>query len=340
MFEFLKSILQSRSKKDPPIPTEEKDQEPIKLPEVPLAMQALVSPPDERDYPVCRAMEVSTNLVIPEDFSVWQPPVEDQGSTGNCVAQSIANIMECIAHEYGNKHEDYSVGYIYGAPENTAYNGGMYPREACGIVVDRGDLLRSEFENYLENPACKIAWNNSITDELNELAGTRRALAYIRIKTKEEMQAFMYKYNLPVMLVAPTSAYYKGTDGRHATVCYGWVSEETDRKDPTKYNDAYESSAGYEDLLFTNSWGPWFHRSGRGACKFEDIEEIWGIVPMDKIQLTDLDGCWAASDIRYLVNLGIIKGYEDNTFRPNNPVTRAEMAALLARVIREFKGQE
>ena len=337
MFEFLKSVLQSISKKDSPIPTEKRDQEPVNIPEVPLAMQALVSPPDERDYPVCRAMEISSNMKIPADFTVWQPPVEDQGSVGNCVAQSIANIMECIAHEHGNSHEDYSVGYIYGAPENTAYNGGMYPREACSIAVDRGDLLRSEFECFAENPACRTEWNSSITNELIELAETRKSLAYIRINTKEEMQAFMLKYNLPVMLVAPTSAYYKGANGRHATVCYGWVSEETYRKDPAKYNDAFEFSTGYEDLLFTNSWGIGFHKSGRGACKFEDIEEIWGIVPMDKIQLTDIDNCWAASDIRYLVNLGIIKGYEDNTFRPENTITRAEMAALLARVVRELK---
>ena len=57
---------------------------------------------------------------------------------------------------------------------------------------------------------------------------------------------------------------------------------------------------------------------------------------MEKINLTDIENCWAKQDIEYLVELGLIKGYEDNTFRPNEPITRAEMATLLARTIRDM----
>ena len=297
--------------------------------------QALVSPPDDRDYTICRAAEISAEPVIPADFEVWQPPVENQGSTGNCVAQSLANIMECIAHEYGEEHRDYSVGFIYGAPENTA-SVGMYPREACEILIKRGDALREEYESYLENPSCKSLWKSKVTDEIKEAAASRKVMAYIRLHTKEEMQAFMVKYNLPVLITAPTWAYNRSSKtGRHATVCYGWISEETFKADPKKYNDWVESDVGYEDLLFTNSWGTsWHGGDGRGACKFENIEEIWGIVPMEKIKLTDIENCWAKEDIEYLIELGLIKGYEDNTFRPDAPITRAEMATMLARAVR------
>ena len=294
------------------------------------------SPPDERDYTVCRAMEISPDMQIPADFEVWQPPVANQGSTGNCVAQSLANIMECIAHNYGEEHRDYSVGFIYGAPENSASTG-MYPREACNIILNRGDLLASEYETNLENPSCKSMWKR-ISADLLEKAETRKVMAYIRLNTKEEMQAFMLKYNLPVMIVAQSKAYFRTASGRHATVCYGWVSEETFNKDRQKYNDWTETDVGYEDILFTNSWGTSYHNGdGRGACKFKDIEEIWGVVPMEKIKLTDIENCWAKQDIEYLVELGLIKGYEDNTFRPDESITRAEMAALLARVLRDIK---
>ena len=302
-----------------------------------LDAQALISPPDERDYPVSRVADISAETSIPADFTVWQPPVANQGSTGNCVAQSLANIMECIAHRYGEDHRDYSVGFIYGAPENSADNG-MYPREACDIILKRGDLLQSEFETTLENPSCKRLWEAKVTPKLQELAETRKVLAYIRLNTKAEMQAFMLKYNLPVMIIAPTSAYNRSSGGRHAVVCYGWISEETFKADPKKYNDWTESDVGYEDILFTNSWGTsWHGGDGRGACKFEDLEEVWGIVPMDKIKLTDIENCWAKEDIEYLVELGIIKGYEDNTFRPDNSITRAEMAAMLARALRSLE---
>ena len=40
---------------------------------------------------------------------------------------------------------------------------------------------------------------------------------------------------------------------------------------------------------------------------------------------------WAADDIAWLKNNGITTGYSDNTFRPDNNVTRAEMAAFMHR---------
>lgn len=45
--------------------------------------------------------------------------------------------------------------------------------------------------------------------------------------------------------------------------------------------------------------------------------------------LTDIAGHWAAVDIAYLVEKGIMAGYPDRTFRPEAPVTRAESAAIM-----------
>ncbi|MQL51526.1 hypothetical protein GFC01_04450 [Desulfofundulus thermobenzoicus] len=48
---------------------------------------------------------------------------------------------------------------------------------------------------------------------------------------------------------------------------------------------------------------------------------------------TDSSGSWAFEQIEDLGARGILKGFADGTFRPNQPVTRAEMTALLARVL-------
>lgn len=288
----------------------------------------LLSPPDDRDYPVSAVVDMST-IEIPKDFQVWQPPVENQGSIGNCVAQSCANIMECIAHEYGEEHRDYSVGFIYGSDLNTE-NNGMYPRDACDVLIKQGDVLREEWECLMSNPICRNR-RAQVYDSLKDKA--RKVNSYIRIKTKEELQAFMVKYKLPVMLIAQTSAFRAGENGRHAVVCYGWISKETWAADPDKYNDANEY--GHEDLLFTNSWGTAYHNQGRGACCFEDMEEIWGIVPMEKITLTDIKGRWSEKDVQLCIDRGLVKGYEDNTFKPTQPVTREEVAVMFARYIRE-----
>lgn len=46
-------------------------------------------------------------------------------------------------------------------------------------------------------------------------------------------------------------------------------------------------------------------------------------------QASDVAGNWAEPFIRVLVEKDIIKGYPDGTFRPDQPITRAEFAALL-----------
>lgn len=51
------------------------------------------------------------------------------------------------------------------------------------------------------------------------------------------------------------------------------------------------------------------------------------------VQLSDIEGHWAKADILRGVRIGFIRGYPDGTFRPNQSVTRAEFAAMLARAL-------
>lgn len=47
----------------------------------------------------------------------------------------------------------------------------------------------------------------------------------------------------------------------------------------------------------------------------------------------DITGNWAEPQIIDLINLGIIDGYEDNTIRPDNNITRAEFANILLKAM-------
>jgi hypothetical protein len=53
--------------------------------------------------------------------------------------------------------------------------------------------------------------------------------------------------------------------------------------------------------------------------------------PTKIAQASDVAGNWAEPFIRVLVEKDIIKGYPDGTFRPDQPINRAEFAALLNR---------
>ncbi len=50
--------------------------------------------------------------------------------------------------------------------------------------------------------------------------------------------------------------------------------------------------------------------------------------------LSDLDGFWAQDEIEYLIDQGIVQGYPDSTFRPNNDITRGEYVAIAVRALK------
>lgn len=47
---------------------------------------------------------------------------------------------------------------------------------------------------------------------------------------------------------------------------------------------------------------------------------------------SDITNHWACDAIEKMAELGVVNGYEDNTFRPGNPITRAEVAVMLSRL--------
>ena len=49
--------------------------------------------------------------------------------------------------------------------------------------------------------------------------------------------------------------------------------------------------------------------------------------------VTDIAGNWAENEIRYLLDNDYLSGYSDNTFRPDNQLTRAELAVMIVACI-------
>lgn len=48
-------------------------------------------------------------------------------------------------------------------------------------------------------------------------------------------------------------------------------------------------------------------------------------------EFTDVTSAWYTDDVNFLSARGIIDGFKDNTFKPNNDITRAEFIALIAK---------
>lgn len=54
--------------------------------------------------------------------------------------------------------------------------------------------------------------------------------------------------------------------------------------------------------------------------------------PEEPDPVDDITGHWAEESIRWCIEHGLMNGYPDGSFRPNEPVTRAELATVLRRL--------
>ncbi|MDG0791306.1 S-layer homology domain-containing protein [Cohnella ginsengisoli] len=62
------------------------------------------------------------------------------------------------------------------------------------------------------------------------------------------------------------------------------------------------------------------------------LVRAFGLAPAGSALFKDTQGHWAANAIAALNDLGIISGYGDGTFRPDQPISRAEIVVMLARL--------
>lgn len=69
--------------------------------------------------------------------------------------------------------------------------------------------------------------------------------------------------------------------------------------------------------------------SGYGLFRLPS--EIPTIEEEDTMKFKDTNGHWADGAIDFISDKGLLKGYEDGTFKPERAVTRAELATVLAR---------
>lgn len=89
---------------------------------------------------------------------------------------------------------------------------------------------------------------------------------------------------------------------------------------------------GHRDLNATSCPGRYYLfdeivQGVQAKSLLEEVARMFKDVP---------EGYWARGSIERLANLGLLKGYEDGTFRPDEPLTRAQLAAVLDRLLKLF----
>ena len=66
------------------------------------------------------------------------------------------------------------------------------------------------------------------------------------------------------------------------------------------------------------------------AVRFAGLIEM---IPVNTANASDITGHWAENDIVYVIEIGLMQGYTDGTFKPNLNMTRAEFITLVNRIL-------
>lgn len=65
---------------------------------------------------------------------------------------------------------------------------------------------------------------------------------------------------------------------------------------------------------------------------------VWGDpANYEENGMKDIKGHWAEKEIKEIVEKGLMVGFPDGTFRPNEPATRAQLAVVLSKLLDKIK---
>ena len=286
------------------------------------------SPIDERDYKF--AMLGGAAPVEPYQSTVPIGEVWNQGSSsqcGGCAGSTYRREREYMQ----NGHDDrFSHTYIYGMDIYTGE--GMYGRNLASILR-RGVPHEQPWEAWNTKPQAQTVvdvYKSKLADECH----TYRASSYYFCNTWTEILNAIRTCNGCVIMVPCYDNWaspIKGVVGKDRGSLWGYHFVFA--------KDYVQKSNGAYRIRFVNSWGISWGDKGCGYLdtdvnKFQEAFAIVDDINEVKRMLNFVDvnkGDWFYDYVQKVVDKGLMNGKADMEFAPNEPVTRAQLATVLAR---------
>lgn len=240
--------------------------------------------------------------------------VLDQGHVNSCVAHGVAGALSANHLKNTGELLDLSVLLIYGLwrgdmtgegmfVESTLENGreiGTSPREYAPENLEVPDAIEKAKEYAEEYP-------NALAFKVGSFYKMRENANFVK-----DIKKALYQFDLPIVTVKNASS------SRHCELIVGWDEE---------------------NFILQNSYGESFGSKGFHKIPFttKTLDDTY-LVLADKVELpfSDVSGHWAEKNIRNLYFSGIMNGYPDGTFKPDAPITRAELAKVVDEVMKTF----
>lgn len=181
-------------------------------------------------------------------------------------------------------------------------------------IDENGQSYADVWDNWKQQRCEWTAGSSSTSEDVQEM----RDLGYTVLFTGTD----------PESSTRPAILYKEMADGGH----YTYNSVVWDRQLQDLVPGAYKLysnliSMGYEKGGSGNTGGTAGGSGGGSGSK----PSTPPAVPEVPAPSNDFTGHWAETAIQHMVDARIITGYEDGTFRPNNPITRAEFSTIVAK---------
>ena len=105
------------------------------------------------------------------------------------------------------------------------------------------------------------------------------------------------------------------------------------------YKDAvqYAYDSGLMTGVSANEFAP--EATTTRAMIVSILARLENVTSAESAGFNDVNDEWYATAVNWAASVGVVNGYEDNTFRPNRPITREQLAAILMNYA-AYKGQD
>ena len=264
-----------------------------------------------------------TEYKIPEER---MPQVLDQGEVGACVANACCSVLSVLNYAETGHWVDFSTGWFYGHHRSAYSNGyGMITGTAVDMCRKHGSVPETMFQEYEEMPEMKKLVAER--PDLEAYAEPYRIKSFVKInyadknKRWEAVKEAFLTYELPLVI---DSSNYFGEP--HCVMAYGFT----------------ENGKKGRELYFQNSWGEGYKDGGRSSIPFDEVDGIYLLLDETiSLQFADVpEDIWYYKNVLHLYAAGLITGRDETHFDPDAPVSRAEVCAIVDRLMEKIEQKD